>query len=135
MKYNLEQEWEIRANLYIEDEEYNEYWEENKKDIYKVLSKNCELLKRENVRYCFTYDVYYDKENVEQNGNEFVILVEDNGIVIYKEKENTYGCDMCGGRKDFEKEIIWITSSYGLCEECYQKLTEEELKKIREEYE
>lgn len=87
-KYTLEQEWEIRANLYIEDEEYDEYWEEIEKDIYKVLGKNCELLKKENVRYCFEYDVYYDKENVEQNGNEFVILVEDSGIIIYEEKES-----------------------------------------------
>lgn len=50
-------------------------------------------------------------------------------------KDNTYGCDICGERKDWDKEIIWITSSYGVCESCYEKLTEEELEKIREKFE
>ena len=25
--------------------------------------------------------------------------------------DNTYGCDICGKRKDWDKEIFWITSS------------------------
>lgn len=52
-----------------------------------------------------------------------------------EEKENTYCCDKCGNKKDFDKEIVWITSSYGVCEECYQKLTEEELEKLEKEFE
>jgi predicted SprT family Zn-dependent metalloprotease len=50
-------------------------------------------------------------------------------------KEYTYGCDICGERKDWDKEIIWVTSSYGICKKCYQKLTEEELEILRKEYE
>ena len=50
-------------------------------------------------------------------------------------KENTYGCDICGERKDFSEEIIWITSSYGVCKKCYQSLSEEELEQIREKFE
>lgn len=50
-------------------------------------------------------------------------------------KESTYGCDMCGERKKFEEEIIWITSSYGVCKKCYQSLNEEELEILRKEYE
>ena len=48
--------------------------------------------------------------------------------------DNTYGCDICGERKDWDKEIIWITSTYGVCEECYNKLTNEVLDNIRQDY-
>ena len=48
---------------------------------------------------------------------------------------NDYGCDICGKRKDWDKEIIWITSSYGICDECYDKLSKEELEKLYEKYE
>lgn len=48
---------------------------------------------------------------------------------------NTYGCDICGARKDYDEEIIWITSTYGVCEECYNTLTNEEKDKIRNDYE
>lgn len=46
-----------------------------------------------------------------------------------------YGCDICYERKDFDNNIIWITSSYGLCEDCYSKLTNEEIEEIRIKYE
>lgn len=49
--------------------------------------------------------------------------------------DNTYGCDICGARKDYDKEIIWITSSYGVCEKCYNTLTNEDKDKIRKDYE
>ena len=51
------------------------------------------------------------------------------------EDDNTYGCDMCGERKDYDKEIIWITSTYGVCEDCYNKLTNEDKDKIRNDFE
>ena len=47
----------------------------------------------------------------------------------------TYHCDICHAEKDWDNEIIWITSSYGVCADCYKKLSEEELEKIRKEYE
>ena len=48
---------------------------------------------------------------------------------------NTYGCDICGNRKDWDYGIVWITSSYGVCYECYNKLSREDLERIRKEYE
>lgn len=33
----------------------------------------------------------------------------------------TYGCDICGGRFDWEREILWISSSIGVCQDCYDK--------------
>lgn len=47
------------------------------------------------------------------------------------EEDNTYGCDKCGRRFDWEREIIWITSSYGVCKECYDKMTSDEKNAIR----
>ena len=49
--------------------------------------------------------------------------------------DNTYGCDICGKRKDWDNEIIWITSTYGVCEDCFNKLTNEDLDNIRQDYE
>ena len=41
--------------------------------------------------------------------------------------DNTYGCDKCGERFDWN-DIIWITSSYGVCEECYGRMSVDEKK-------
>jgi hypothetical protein len=49
--------------------------------------------------------------------------------------DNTYGCDICGNRKDWDEEIHWITSSYGICDGCYDKLSETEIEKLEEIYE
>jgi hypothetical protein len=46
-----------------------------------------------------------------------------------------YGCDICGVRKDYDEEIIWLTSTYGVCEDCFNKLTNEDLDRIRNDYE
>lgn len=46
-----------------------------------------------------------------------------------------YGCDICGARKDYDEEIIWITSTYGVCEDCFNKLTNDDLDKIRNDFE
>lgn len=52
---------------------------------------------------------------------------------MYDENGNRldYGCDICGKRRDWATEIIWITSSFGVCEDCYDIMTEEEKRKIR----
>ena len=42
-----------------------------------------------------------------------------------------YGCDGCGNRFDMDCEIVWISSSYGLCWDCYYKLTEDERNALR----
>ena len=49
-------------------------------------------------------------------------------------EENFYGCDKCGLRFPWD-DINWITSSYGVCEHCRAKLSEEDVKEIEEEYE
>lgn len=50
------------------------------------------------------------------------------------EDDSTYGCDICGKRADWDSEIEWITSSYGVCRECYNKLTDAELEDMRRRY-
>lgn len=65
----------------------------------------------------------------------------ERNIVKFKDNEpsdnldNTYGCDICGARKDYDEEIIWLTSTYGVCEDCFNKLTNEDLDRIRVDYE
>lgn len=49
--------------------------------------------------------------------------------------DNTYGCDICGDRKDWDTEINWITSSYGVCDKCYDKLSESEIEELSIKYE
>ena len=36
--------------------------------------------------------------------------------------EDTYGCDICGKRGDWDGGIVWVTSEVGVCNECYDKL-------------
>lgn len=50
-------------------------------------------------------------------------------------RDNTYGCDICGERKDLNNGIHWITSSYGVCDECYNKLTATEIEELERIYE
>jgi hypothetical protein len=49
--------------------------------------------------------------------------------------DNTYGCDICAKRKDQDYGIVWITSSYGVCLECYRKLSREDIEYLRKKYE
>lgn len=46
------------------------------------------------------------------------------------EECDTYGCDNCGVRGEWEEQIHWITSDIGICENCYNKLTKEEQSKL-----
>ena len=43
-----------------------------------------------------------------------------------QEEKYVYHCDICGEEKDWDTEIHWLTPAYGLCDKCYQSLTEEE---------
>ena len=51
---------------------------------------------------------------------------------MYDEKGNrlNYGCDICGEPKDWVDGMVWITSAFGVCEECYNSMTEAEKRKI-----
>jgi hypothetical protein len=69
---------------------------------------------------------------------EVVKVHSNNGyleLVLDYIEDNTYGCDVCGKRKDSDNEIYWITSSYGVCDECYNKLDKEEIERLEKIYE
>ena len=44
-----------------------------------------------------------------------------------------YGCDICGDRFDWENEIIWLNSGYGVCPKCYDTLSETEKERLYDE--
>lgn len=71
----------------------------------------------------------------ESNGMPTVELKAAFERCMAEMNDKTYSCNGCGQRLDFDRDVIWVTSSYGLCEKCYDKLSEAELEKIREEYE
>ena len=43
-----------------------------------------------------------------------------------------YRCDICGERYEWD-DIVWMTSSYGVCEHCYDTLTEHQKELIYKE--
>lgn len=47
---------------------------------------------------------------------------------------NDYGCEICGECKLLD-DIVWVTSSYGVCKECYDKLSNNELEELYKKYE
>ena len=44
--------------------------------------------------------------------------LDDNGYSI---DGDTYHCDICGEQHQWE-DIVWVSSSFGLCQDCYCKL-------------
>lgn len=50
------------------------------------------------------------------------------------EKEKyTYCCNICGEEKDWDEEIIWLNSSFGVCEHCLNKIPEYIRQKIEDD--
>ena len=49
------------------------------------------------------------------------------------EEEYLYGCDICGERKDCASDIVWLTSSFGVCQDCYDKIPYEIRLKMQED--
>ena len=114
------------------------------------IDKYTYILNTDDGRYLFgAWAQYADKELVFKNklklhkgklNKEYVLCF---GIRCYINCEiiseinmkEDYGCDICGARKDYDEEIIWITSTYGVCEDCYNKLTNEDKDKIRNDFE
>lgn len=47
------------------------------------------------------------------------------------ENEIICNCEMC---KKQSEELIWLTHHFGVCQECYDDLTPEEVTKIIENY-
>lgn len=47
--------------------------------------------------------------------------------------KDTYLCRICGKEKDWESDTIWISSSFGVCSDCYDKIPEEIRERISED--
>ena len=85
---------------------------------------------------------YLDYSLCELSSRAYLLSNENtlNRYQILKKKfedeyyDNTYGCDQCAKRK-FWDDIVWITSSYGLCPECHSKLSHEEMENLEKKYE
>ena len=54
---------------------------------------------------------------------------------MHAQTDYTYHCDICSSEKNWDTDIHWLTSSYGICDECYQSLSEEERDKLAKKYE
>ena len=57
-------------------------------------------------------------------GDEYIhrgAMTDLRNIIDLSSEDNTYGCDICGGRFDWDKEIVWVTTSVGLCQACHDK--------------
>jgi hypothetical protein len=101
-------------------------------DVFK--GRKCIVLKS----FWYNGEGWYTLRDVEtketfESPDVFWQLVDD--LKEVNNMDNTYGCDICGDRKDWDYGIVWITSSYGVCYECYKKLSREDIEKIRKEYE
>lgn len=48
-------------------------------------------------------------------------------------EELKYSCDVCENRLSWDREIIWLNSSYGVCPKCYDNMTEKEREEKRTE--
>ena len=51
---------------------------------------------------------------------------------VCADKPATYHCDVCGEEFDTE-DIIWLSASFGVCKDCYNKMPEDIRKKAKEE--
>ena len=40
--------------------------------------------------------------------------------------DNTYGCDICGDRYDWDTEIVWLSANVGICPNCEERLASDE---------
>lgn len=68
---------------------------------------------------------------------EEVVRITYSRAILYERQAEvlTYSCDLCGERRDFDQGINWLTSSFGVCDQCYEKLSEEEKERLRAEHE
>ena len=80
----MTKEQQIRANLYIEDEEYDEYWNEWKTDIMNSINKYRELLSNKNYSYCLESDFQFEEDYQSECNNKIKIIANENGLIIYK---------------------------------------------------
>lgn len=90
----------------------------------------------------FGADSVLDYSEMEFSTREY-LLSNENTLNRYKTLrkrfenyyyEQCYSCDDCGNRHLWD-DINWITSSYGLCENCREKLSEEDVLELEKKYE
>ena len=72
---------EIRANLYIADEAYDDYWAERKHLIVKAVRKY-ELDK--DIIYVFESDLQHEVEYLDEEGYFMKIIDNVDGLIFYK---------------------------------------------------
>ena len=58
---------------------------------------------------------------MEQNCEEYAVAEED-----------SYSCDICGKRHKWD-DIVWLSSSYGVCEDCVDKIPDDIRQKIEDD--
>lgn len=84
-------------------------------------------------KYIILYADEYSPESWEIYCNILGADYTANAIKISFNKEDvevsddTYGCDQCGERYDWETEIEWLNSGYGVCYDCIAEMSEDEI--------
>lgn len=78
---NIELEKEIRANLYLEDREYNQFWKGCK---YFAIKAHNLAMKNKNFSYCLESDLQREEDYYEEEGKQIEVVKNYNGVVVYK---------------------------------------------------
>lgn len=76
----------IRTNLYIDGEEYDEYWNEWKEDIIKTIRKY-EDIYGDNIygwAYCFESDLQNEIDYYDEVNRTLKVIANENGLIIYE---------------------------------------------------
>lgn len=86
MKYDIlhESENNIRENLYLENDEFDEFWNEWKNDIVKTIRKYENKLKNKiEWAYVLESDIENEIDYLLECGKKLVVLARENGLIIY----------------------------------------------------
>ena len=62
----------------------------------------------------------------------WIAYMEDNCEKYASDDEDTYSCEICGRRHKWD-DLVWLNSSYGVCEHCDKKIPKEIRKKLLED--
>ena len=76
----MTKEKEIRANLYIDDKEYDNFWNEWKDSIINSINKYAQ---NKNIKYCFESDIENEKFFYAETEQTIEIIANDNGLIFY----------------------------------------------------
>lgn len=76
---------DIRADLYLEDKEFDCYWKEWKNDIVRAIRKQEKIDK--DFTICLESDLQFEEEFLEEENKVMEIITIDSGVVFYKVKD------------------------------------------------